>query len=186
MSEEWGFLQEVLAHPDEDWPRLIYADWLEENGAECRANLIRVQIDLANDEPCEHRFPTRQCRCCALQSEERELLAKGHSFNCPLYNEAGCNWIWKRGFVDSVKCRGVTWLTHARNLTTRHPIRSVYLMSTPAVMHNELTPRHVAPEWEWWLPNHAHVRLKLELLPSRELVKRLLNANWPDVTFDGL
>jgi uncharacterized protein (TIGR02996 family) len=35
------------AQLDDDAPRLISADWLEENGQPERAELIRVQIDLA-------------------------------------------------------------------------------------------------------------------------------------------
>ena len=40
------FLQAVLAHPDEEAPRLIYADWLEEQGEADRAEFIRLQCEL--------------------------------------------------------------------------------------------------------------------------------------------
>lgn len=43
-------LQAVLADPDDDAIRLIYADFLEENGHTDRADLIRVQIKLAKLE----------------------------------------------------------------------------------------------------------------------------------------
>ncbi len=38
--------QNILDHPDDEAPRLIYADWLEENGESDRAEFIRVQIAL--------------------------------------------------------------------------------------------------------------------------------------------
>src|SRR5262245_36776173 len=41
------FLQEILADPDDDVPRLIYADWLEEHGDPLRAEFIRAQCELA-------------------------------------------------------------------------------------------------------------------------------------------
>ena len=37
----------IIAHPDDDTPRLIFADWLEEKGDSARAEFIRVQIDRA-------------------------------------------------------------------------------------------------------------------------------------------
>lgn len=40
----------VLAHPDADLPRLVLADWLEENGQEERAEFVRVQVELAAAE----------------------------------------------------------------------------------------------------------------------------------------
>lgn len=61
MSEEAALLAAIAAHPDEDTPRLAYADWLEENrpgpvlrrgrGRKLtqnpRAEFIRAQIELA-------------------------------------------------------------------------------------------------------------------------------------------
>jgi uncharacterized protein (TIGR02996 family) len=40
----------ILANPEDDAPRLIYADWLEENGEEERAKFIRAQISIARNE----------------------------------------------------------------------------------------------------------------------------------------
>jgi len=45
-------IAEVLAHPDDDAPRLVHADWLEEHG-DPRAALIRVQCELAATDPVE-------------------------------------------------------------------------------------------------------------------------------------
>ena len=56
MTEEAALLRAIIAHADEDTPRLVYADWLDENRpdrrpspAECpsaRAEFIRVQCRL--------------------------------------------------------------------------------------------------------------------------------------------
>ncbi len=53
MSNNHSFLQAILTEPDNDTPRLIYADWLEENGEPERAEFIRLQVEL---EPL--RIPT--------------------------------------------------------------------------------------------------------------------------------
>lgn len=41
MSEEEVFLLDILARPDDDVPRLVYADWLEDHG-DPRAELLRL------------------------------------------------------------------------------------------------------------------------------------------------
>ena len=46
-TTEAAFLADILAHPDDDTPRLIFADWLQENGQELRGEYIRVQCQLA-------------------------------------------------------------------------------------------------------------------------------------------
>src|SRR5690242_12658735 len=47
MSDEKALLSAIWAHPHEDTPRLVYADWLQEHGQPERAEFIRVQIELA-------------------------------------------------------------------------------------------------------------------------------------------
>jgi uncharacterized protein (TIGR02996 family) len=47
MTDRDALLRSVCAHPDADAPRLIYADWLEENGDPDRAEFIRLQCELA-------------------------------------------------------------------------------------------------------------------------------------------
>ena len=42
-----GFLETICADPDDDAPRLVYSDWLDEHGDETRAEFIRAQVELA-------------------------------------------------------------------------------------------------------------------------------------------
>ena len=59
--------EEINAHLDEDTPRLVFADWLQENGDEPRAEFIRLQCAAARGDPSgakradklltEHRQP---------------------------------------------------------------------------------------------------------------------------------
>jgi uncharacterized protein (TIGR02996 family) len=46
-SEAQALLAAVLAEPDDDAPRLIYADWLDERGHPERAAFIRLQVEQA-------------------------------------------------------------------------------------------------------------------------------------------
>ena len=47
MSDEKALLAAIWEHPHEDTPRLMYADWLQENAQPERAEFIRLQIELA-------------------------------------------------------------------------------------------------------------------------------------------
>ena len=47
MNEWQALMFAVCENPDDDTPRLVLADWLEENGEPERAQFIRLQIQLA-------------------------------------------------------------------------------------------------------------------------------------------
>jgi uncharacterized protein (TIGR02996 family) len=61
MSDRDALLAAILANPDDDLPRLVYADWLDENAAALppperksaadRAAFIRAQVEAARAEP---------------------------------------------------------------------------------------------------------------------------------------
>jgi uncharacterized protein (TIGR02996 family) len=46
-SDRDSLLAAIRAHPEEDTPRLMFADWLEEHGDEVRAEFVRLQCELA-------------------------------------------------------------------------------------------------------------------------------------------
>ncbi len=47
MTDRDALLRAICENPDDDAPRLIYADWLDEHGDPRQAEFIRVQIELA-------------------------------------------------------------------------------------------------------------------------------------------
>jgi uncharacterized protein (TIGR02996 family) len=49
MNDRAALYAAILAHPDEDTPRLAYADWLEEHGDAKYAEFIRLQIEMARE-----------------------------------------------------------------------------------------------------------------------------------------
>src|SRR5262249_32889270 len=54
MSQHEAFLRSIIEAPEDDAPRLVYADWLEDQGDLERAEFIRVQCRLAEmdeDDP---------------------------------------------------------------------------------------------------------------------------------------
>ncbi|WP_439623110.1 TIGR02996 domain-containing protein [Gemmata sp.] len=52
LAQHEAFLRAIFDAPGDDTPRLVYADFLQENGEDDRAELIRVQCELArmNDD----------------------------------------------------------------------------------------------------------------------------------------
>jgi uncharacterized protein (TIGR02996 family) len=46
-----AFLDAIFDHPDDDTPRLVYADWLQEHGQENYAQFIRLQCAAAREKP---------------------------------------------------------------------------------------------------------------------------------------
>ena len=51
MTDRDALYRAILAHPDDDTPRLVYADWLEENGRAEEAEFIRVECRLEAGHP---------------------------------------------------------------------------------------------------------------------------------------
>src|SRR5579871_5981795 len=112
------FLSAILAAPDDDLPRLIYADWLDERGDADRAEFIRTQIELA-------RLPAALRRRSPLAARERELLA-GHEADWlgPL-SEIVTTAVFRRGFVDELIVMAEAFLRHADLLFASYPICKV-------------------------------------------------------------
>jgi uncharacterized protein (TIGR02996 family) len=70
MTDGAALLRAVLADPGDDAPRLVYADWLEENGQPERAEFIRVQCELARK-----RSPALRRRAALLLANHHDALA---------------------------------------------------------------------------------------------------------------
>jgi uncharacterized protein (TIGR02996 family) len=81
-----ALLDDVRRHPDDDAPRLVYGDWLADNGDPERADFIRVQCRLARCEPDD---PDR-----ATLTARQDALLKQHE------------WDWTSGAF-------LRWLQHA-------------------------------------------------------------------------
>jgi uncharacterized protein (TIGR02996 family) len=89
-----GFFEAIIATPDDDTPRLAFADWLEEHGDGDRAEFIRVQTLSAS-------LPEWDVRQVRLRLRERELLGRhGLEWKAELPAIEGVSWEdFRRGFV---------------------------------------------------------------------------------------
>jgi uncharacterized protein (TIGR02996 family) len=116
-----AFLQAIIEQPDDDLPRLAFADWLTEHGDEARAEFIRVQIELAKlSEYDPHARQLRQ-RESALQTEHGYAWLGGLAI---ITSEA----VFRRGFVERVKLGVRQFMDNATELFRLAPIRAVQLL----------------------------------------------------------
>jgi uncharacterized protein (TIGR02996 family) len=139
MTED-AFLQAILENEDDDAPRLVYADWLEENGASERAAFIRCQCLRA-------RLPSGDARRRELRVRCRELLKRHvRQWVGPLRP-----WLrggrFHRGLLDAVTVPAQVYLDHAAEIVRLVPIRRVTVDLAdfrPGVDVVELVPESVA------------------------------------------
>src|SRR5436190_13556603 len=77
MNDEQALLRSICAEPDDDAPRLVYADWLEERG-DPRADYIRAECLLAQHAagPCMHT-----CGDCAQRRVRAQQLRNAHGLD---------------------------------------------------------------------------------------------------------
>jgi uncharacterized protein (TIGR02996 family) len=87
-----AFLEEIRDQPEQDAPRLVLADWLEEQG-DPRGTLLRVQCWLAS-EPADH--PARP----AWEAQERDLLRQHRAGWVGLLIELGAGCLLERGLLQ--------------------------------------------------------------------------------------
>jgi uncharacterized protein (TIGR02996 family) len=120
-----ALLAAIVADPDDDTPRLAYADWLEEQGELDRATFIRLQVQDAHTEPDtpEHR---------ALW-DQAERLRKRHrdAWLADLPRGLVPKVTFKRGFATEIK-----WITAAavarlpKRAWARHPIQELIVQDS--------------------------------------------------------
>ena len=95
-AKKHAFLATIRERPDDDGPRLIYADYLDERG-DCRGDFIRIQCALAK---LDEEDPRRE------EWEKREhflLEANRHLWTAPFRGLTNAEEFRAAGFVETVK-----------------------------------------------------------------------------------
>ena len=136
-SERMQLLRSIADKPDDDFPRLVMADWLEEHSEPEHAELIRIQIELKKvtlpkptkwGSPEYYRFILKQWELCKhidpkckpLLEREKELLL--HLGMLEVYS---CG--YDRGFIVNLQTHSRALLNDHFNLLSRHPIHTIRL-----------------------------------------------------------
>src|SRR4051812_15097832 len=111
MSTRDDLLRAIGESPDDDALRLVYADWLEENGDPDRAAFVRAQLE-ADREPNRRESLARR-RVNGLDRDVywswvRELPAWARTLPR-----------WRRGTLHSVQVSARNFLKHGEGLFRR-------------------------------------------------------------------
>jgi uncharacterized protein (TIGR02996 family) len=115
---EDALLKAVIAEPDDDSPRLIYADWLEENGQEARAEFIRVQVALAWSREGSREYRELEARAEKLQ-RKHDIIWAGP------FREATTHWGYYRGFIHHTTLSLRSFVNHRELLFAHSPLQGI-------------------------------------------------------------
>ena len=120
MSDGDALLRAILDSPDDDAPRLVYADWLEEHGDPARATFIRAQIQLT-------RLPDNDPDRDSLVQMETTLWRA----NRDLWTGWVPRWArfdrFRRGFLEKVRCDVPEFLAGADAVRAQTPLLAARL-----------------------------------------------------------
>jgi uncharacterized protein (TIGR02996 family) len=113
----------VLARPDDDTPRLVYADCLDETGDRAdgiRARFIRNQVALARAEPWSAEYDALYRATAPVEWHYKKEWAPGTDGIALPAGHA-----YARGFLVGVTCHSKKFVTHGAALFARQPVRAV-------------------------------------------------------------
>lgn len=142
-----GLLRTILERPRDDAARLIYADWLDDQGEAKRAEFIRVQCELAamskpptldrqmevGRSRAEQNWGPVEDYVSACRDDERELHLRRRerelkdTLFIPLWDgerpgeAANIGAIFRRGFADEIACKLADWCGGACTRSARRP-----------------------------------------------------------------
>jgi uncharacterized protein (TIGR02996 family) len=131
VRDDEALLRAVIDAPDDDAPRLVYADWLDERAdaaAADRAEFIRTQIERHRLEQLEDPGPAERDRIRFLRNQEQRLLSRHREEwvdDLRRWFRYGAG--FERGFVEAVACAAWVFARHGARLVRRVPLRHAVL-----------------------------------------------------------
>jgi uncharacterized protein (TIGR02996 family) len=145
------FLRAIREAPLDDAPRLIFADWLDEQGFAERAEFIRLQIEAARTEPDDVRQFEIETRLAELGQDGLCRMWAGH---LPL--EAITSFAtehFERGFFEQIRLSATDALVHAPRVMDLEPATTLAISGPLTTGESERLRE--AP----WLSGIRHLRL---------------------------
>jgi uncharacterized protein (TIGR02996 family) len=111
VSDRDALLRAICENPDDDAPRLIYADWLDEHGDPRQAEFVRVQVELARLLPADrpgHPLAAREQALWRDLRKWRYVLGDWLSLYIQTF-ERGFNAQWAGTVPDFLKAAPDFW-----------------------------------------------------------------------------
>ena len=133
MSSHEPFLTEIVNNPANMEPRLVYADWLIENG-DPLGEFIQAQIELAGDcTPARKKELSRIQKSSKPKIPAKHKLAKQH-LRKPEY---------RHGFIEHATIGLQAFIDHGKALCQQYPLRSIQLTAGSNKMENLIECAHL-------------------------------------------
>ena len=124
MNERDLLLKAVCDNPEDDAPRLVFADWLQEHGEDDRAEFIRLQIELV-------ALPDGKKKQKVRAREKKLLDAHRDEWAEPLKefegNRTADYYEFRRGFVEAIGSDGEIMIEEGERVFALAPIRELVL-----------------------------------------------------------
>lgn len=130
MTEHDALLASILAQPEEDAPRLVYADWLEENGDAERGEFVRIEVELARTPPGTDEAERRRL---TLHNRRTQLLKKRSQDWLRPFLPHAREPEFERGFVRSLAVTAHSFIQYADHWMAVTPLRRVKFLTCTLV-----------------------------------------------------
>jgi uncharacterized protein (TIGR02996 family) len=163
-----ALLQGILDAPEDDAPRLVFADWLDDNDEPARAEFIRAQIQLAPTAEDDPSYEGLRKRAGQLLSCHRKEWVK------EVPGWARHEVTFARGFVQDVVCTAASFARRGARLFESSPVRGIRLTKyTDLITEVALAPHSRLVTAVRLTPDRYENRL------SQEDVLALAESAWP-------
>jgi len=164
MSDGEALRRAVLADPEEDTARLVFADWLDENGDGDRAAFIRDQIEVARAEPFSVQARNATRRAGVLLEKNRAPWHRhlresiqgqlegfvgvqvSHAHANPLRDVIQVKARFERGFIGHVTVQPAVFVRTAAGIFEAEPIQSLELFRYGSADEMPLKPVFEVPQ----------------------------------------
>ncbi len=179
MNDHDALLRAVLEYPDEDCPRLVFADWLDENEQHDRAEFIRLQCEISSIQSAAPTIgPPESCswlpkaarRVTELSRRERELhRCSDHSLSPVL---PGVKTVCSRGFVSEIEISLAEFMQYSKSIFQSQPVTRVVLTD------REPHPGNGGIGWRVSNDLHYEANIPIDLIGHCETYVSLATFGW--------
>ena len=132
-----SFLAAIRDEPDDDLPRQVCADWLDDQDDPDRAEFIRIQLELSSARP-------ERARALELLRRLRALIVQHRHRWLGLLGRLSPDAVFQRGFVEQAVLRADDFLRHGDELFSAHPLHRLGLIGIGNLMPEVAASPHLA------------------------------------------
>lgn len=159
-----GLMLDIVKNPENDTPKLILADWLDDYGDEygkIRAKFIRLQIKIAKSS--NHNDILEQSDLWnKIRPKERDFAHHVISLDSIFWLTSEYV-AWRRGFPDTLHTNVHSWISLRHKIVRRYPLTNVRFLSLRPAQSNYEKYMWYAPSKRMYVVRSSgHLPLTME------------------------